>query len=117
MRTRRVATPLLLPRVPVPVPAPAPNPDPAPEPVPPALLSARARLSAANSVNNRARSVNSVFVIAVDPSGGEVLSRFLSVIAGVVVVVADAGGARPARVLGPGVVVAPGPEKDGGEGV
>ena len=119
-----VALPLS--RVPAPAPAsasaPDPSPDPAPAPVPPAptppvLLSARARLSVANSVDNHTCSVNSACVIAVDPSGSELLSCFLSVIAGVTAIVADAGGARPARVLGQGVVVVPGPEKDGGEGV
>lgn len=77
----------------------------------PAPLATRARLSAANSVNNRALSVRSVFVIPVEPAGdivpfvvdsgrrGDALAFFLVVVDDSAGVVFDAGA--PKRVLVP----------------
>ena len=104
----------------------------------PALLAARARLSAASSVSNRARSVRSVFVVvAVEPGGangggdlplifvgdGDLLQGFLVF---VIVTVAEGGAGVadvPTRALGPrnpvesALVPSVPPENEDGEGV
>ena len=83
-------------------------------------------MSAANSVNSRARSVRSVFVVAVEPGGETGGDLPLALVGEGDVLLCLVGGAgvvcAPARVLGPEDPLVPAPAlrklpNEGGEGV